>query len=147
MADVAQHSPVSRPWIIIFALFAISNLGNAAWMLADPLHWYLNLPANVPGSGPLNEHFVRDIGCIFALIGVALAVAIFRPAARLGALLVASGFYVAHALVHVYDSARGLFEPGQWLIDLVPIYGATLLLAGVTIAYARSADRAQARAA
>ena len=138
---------LTQPWGIVLGLFALSNLANGAWMLADPLHWYLNLPANVPGSGPLNEHFVRDIGCIFSLIGVALAVAVFRPAARFGALLLASGFYGAHALVHVFDTARGLFDAGQWLIDLVPVYGATALLIGLTVVYARSEDRAeQARA-
>ena len=131
----------AQPWGITLGVFALSNLGNAAWMLADPLHWYLNLPANVPGSGPLNEHFVRDIGCIFGLIGVALAIAAFRPAARFGALLIASGFYGAHAAVHVYDSLRGLFEPGQWLVDLVPIYGATGLLIALTVVYASSQDR------
>lgn len=138
---MAQSSkPWSDSWAIVLGLFAVGNLVNAAWMLADPVHWYLNLPANIPGSGPLNEHFVRDIGCIFGLIGVALAIAVFRPAARFGALLIASGFYAAHAAVHVFDSARGLFDADQWKLDLLPIYGATLLLLAVTLLYARSRD-------
>lgn len=126
------------PWAIVLGLFAIGNLVNGAWMLSDPLHWYLNLPANVPGTGPANEHFIRDIGCIFMLIGVALAIGVFKPAARFGALLVASGFYLAHALVHVFDTARGLMDSSQWMIDLLPIYGATLLLVVVTLAYWRT---------
>ena len=131
------------PWAIVLGLFAVSNLANAAWMLVDPPHWYMNLPANIPGSGPLNEHFVRDIGCIFGLIGVALAIAVFRPTARLPALLIASGFYGAHAGVHVLDSARGLFDAQQWKLDLVPVYGATLLLFAVTGFYARSRKPAE----
>lgn len=129
-------------WKIIFALFAVGNLANGLWMLASPGHWYINLPANVPGTGPLNEHFVRDIGCIFLLIGIALAVAVFRPRFRLTALLFATGFYGAHALVHVYDSMRGLLPPGQWRYDLGPVYGATLLLLVLSVVLARS-DRAE----
>ena len=53
-------------------------------------------------------------------------------------MVLASAFYVLHALVHVYDSARGLFAPDHWwLFDLVPIYGATLLLVWLTARLAR----------
>ena len=100
-----------RGWAVVLGFFAAGNLLNAAWMLASPRHWYENLPANVPASGPLNEHFVRDIGSIYLLIGVALAAGVVRRSLRLPAMLLASAFYVLHALVHVYDSARGLFEP------------------------------------
>ena len=48
----------SGPWSIVFALSAAGNLANGLWMLASPGHWYINLPGNVPGTGPLNEHFV-----------------------------------------------------------------------------------------
>ncbi|NNL64599.1 MAG: hypothetical protein HKP30_00005 [Myxococcales bacterium] len=138
MADAPETRPWREPVGIVLAIFALGNLANAAWMLGAPAHWYLNLPANVPGSGPLNEHFVRDIGCVFGLIGVALAVAAVRPAARFGAMLFASGFYAAHAGVHVYDSLRGLFAPGQWSYDLVPVYGATLILIALTVHVGRS---------
>ncbi len=142
MSLVSSQTPASSgPWTIVFGLFAAGNLANGLWMLANPGHWYIHLPANVPGSGPLNEHFVRDIGCIFALIGIVLAVGAFKPRFRLTALLFATGFYGAHALVHVYDSLRGLFPPGQWRYDLVPVYGTTLLLV-VLSAWLAWSDRA-----
>ena len=134
----SEHPRLSSdPWAIVLALFGMGNVANGLWMLANPAHWYIHLPANVPGSGPLNEHFVRDIGCVFLLIGVGLIVAVFRRGFRLPALLFASGFYGAHALVHVYDSARGLFPAGQWRFDLAPVYGATVLLIVVTVWFAR----------
>ncbi len=120
-------------WAIVLAFFAAGNLSNAVWMLASPSHWYENLPANVPGTGPLNEHFVRDIGAIYLLIGLALAAAVVRRSLRLPAMLLASAFYGLHALVHVYDSARGLFAPDHWWrFDLVPIYASTVLLVWLT---------------
>lgn len=119
-------------WAIVIALFALGNLVNGGWMLASPAHWYINLPANVPGSGPLNEHFVRDIGCIFFLLGAGLMLSVRRRELRLTAMVAASAFSVMHALVHVFDSWRGLFAPGQWRFDLGPVYVATLLLFAVT---------------
>jgi hypothetical protein len=124
-------------WAIVVALFGLGNFLNGAWMLASPAHWYYNLPANVPGSGPLNEHFVRDVGCIFFLLGVLLLVSIRRRELRLSAMVAASAFAAAHALVHVFDSMRGLFAPGQWRFDLGPVYITTLLLVAMTWRLAR----------
>jgi hypothetical protein len=120
-------------WAIVVGLFAAGNLLNGLWMLASPPHWYINLPANVPGSGPLNEHFVRDIGCIFALLGASLLVSVWRRSWRLPAMVAASAYSTAHALVHVLDSLRGLFGPEQWKFDLGPVYVATLVLVAVTM--------------
>ena len=41
-------------WFVILMGLAVLNLGNGAWMLADPAGWYHNLPAAVPHTGPLN---------------------------------------------------------------------------------------------
>ena len=80
---------------------------------------------------------MRDIGFIFVLMGVLLALAAFRPRLRLMALSLATGFYVLHALVHVYDSLRGLLPPEQWKYDLLPVYGAAALLVALTVVFAR----------
>ena len=116
-------------WSIALGLAGLGNLANGLWMLADPAHWYLNLPAAVPDFGPLNEHFVRDIGCAFTLIGGLLLAAIVRPAWRLPACAVAAGFYGLHAGVHVLDTARGLVGPEHWGIDLPAVYVPAALFA------------------
>lgn len=133
VADSASRGERTDGWAIVLALFGLGNLLNGAWMLAAPAHWYVNLPANVPGSGPLNEHFVRDIGCIFFLLGAALVMAIFRRTMRLPAMIAASAYAVAHALIHILDSVRGLFPPGQWRFDAGPVYFATAVLVAMTI--------------
>ncbi|HEY2774668.1 MAG TPA: hypothetical protein VGK20_11540 [Candidatus Binatia bacterium] len=132
-----MNDKASGRWAVVVALFGIGNLVNGLWMLASPLHWYLNLPANVPASGPLNEHFVRDIGCIFTLLGLALVVSVWRRELRLPAMVAASAYSVAHALVHIADSLRGLFEPGHWRFDLGPVYIATIVLVACTARLAR----------
>ncbi|CAN5661846.1 hypothetical protein BH18ACI4_BH18ACI4_26230 [soil metagenome] len=55
----------------IYLVFGLVSLFNGAWMLFFPLSWYRDLPAAVPNTGPFNPHFVRDLGVVFLLIGVA----------------------------------------------------------------------------
>jgi hypothetical protein len=59
----------------VFLVLGLLNLGNGLWMLLAPAGWYRGLPAGVPDTGPLNVHFVRDIGAAFTTIGVAFLVA------------------------------------------------------------------------
>jgi len=126
-------------WTIVLGIFAVSNLANGAWMLAVPVHWYEHLPAAVPDFGPLNEHFVRDIGAAFTVIGLGLAVAAVVPRWRVAACAAAAAFYGLHALVHVVDTLRGLVGPEHWLIDLPGVYVPAVLLAVVTWMVARQA--------
>lgn len=132
-----QSSASIDGWSIALAIFAFSNLANGLWMLIDPVHWYYNLPAAVPDFGPLNEHFVRDIGCIFFILGVALAVGAYRPRWRLAACGLNAAFYLMHALVHVVDTMRGLVGPEHWRIDLTGVYIPALIMTAVTFALAR----------
>jgi hypothetical protein len=125
-------------WTIVLGLFALSNFVNGVWMLGSPPHWFENLPAGVPDFGPLNEHFVRDIGCIYTMMGIGLAVAAVAPRWRLAACVTATAFYVLHALVHVFDTARGLVGPDHWMIDLPGIYVPAVILVGVTWMVSRS---------
>lgn len=134
---MVESTTVFDTWTIVLGIFALSNLSNGVWMLADPVHWYENLPAGVPDFGPLNEHFVRDIGCAFFLLGVGLAIAAFVPRFRLAACAAAAGFYALHALVHVLDTARGLVGSEHWLIDLPGVYVPAVLLIAVTVVVAR----------
>ena len=42
-------------WTIVLGIFAVANLANGIWMLVDPGHWFVTLPAAVPDTGPLNS--------------------------------------------------------------------------------------------
>jgi hypothetical protein len=128
---------VSNGWRIVFLLAGLGNVANGAWMLADPYGWYVGLPAAVPDFGPYNEHFVRDIGCTFSTLGVLLLSAAAVPAMGLPALAATTLFSGMHALVHVYDTARGFVAPAHWAIDFPGVYAPTLLLLALTWAYAR----------
>jgi len=133
---------VKRPldgWAIVLGLVALGNIGNGIWMLADPSGWFHGIPAAVPDFGPLNEHFVRDIGATFVTLGGALLWAALAPTLRVPLLGIVTLFYVLHALVHVLDTARGLVGPAHWAIDFPAVYLPTFLLVAFTAALRREA--------
>jgi len=126
-------------WTVVLGVAALGNLANGAWMLVDPAHWYATLPAGVPDFGPLNEHFVRDIGCAFVVQGVVLAIAAVVASWRLAACGAVALFYVMHAVVHVLDTLRGLVGPEHWRIDLSGVYVPAGIMVLVTYLVARRA--------
>jgi hypothetical protein len=128
---------VSNGWRIVFLLAGLGNIGNGLWMLADPYGWYIGLPAAVPDTGPYNEHFVRDIGATFTTLGALLLSGAAVPSIGLPALVATALFSTMHALVHVYDTARGFLPPSHWAIDFPGVYGPTMLLIVLTFVYAR----------
>jgi hypothetical protein len=93
---------------------------NGFLMLFDPAQWYAVVPG-VPETGPLNPHFVRDIGAAYAVTGVAIAWLAFdtraAPAALAGAL-----FLTLHALVHVADAIAGRMHADHVAADLVAVF-------------------------
>ena len=125
-------------WTWVLAIFGAGNLANGVWMLVDPAGWYVNLPAAVPDFGPLNEHFVRDIGAAYTMTAVGLLWAAFVPASRAFAIGLVAVFYGLHAVGHVYDTTRGLVGPEHWGIDFVPIYVPAILLVPLWLWFARS---------
>jgi hypothetical protein len=123
---VAPASAGFALWLVL--LFGIGSVANALWMLAGPMHWYVELPAAVPDTGPFNPHFVRDIGCAFLAAGVALIWAFFSPRFRLPLVSISAVFLAAHALLHAYDTLRGALGHNHWLLDLPGVYLPGVLL-------------------
>lgn len=125
----------SLGWTLM--LLGIITLANAIWMLAGPLHWYTDLPAAVPDTGPFNPHFVRDIGCAFLAVGGALVWAARVPRYRFPLVAVSAFFLAAHAILHVYDTLRGALGHDHWLLDLPGVYLPGVLLPVLAIRLAR----------
>ena len=120
-------------WFWGLLIVAVLTAANAIWMLVGPQHWYHDLPAGVPDTGPYNEHFVRDIGCAFATIAIALFWAALRPRWRAPLVTIAAIFLSAHAGLHVFDTVRGFLDGHHWLLDLPGVYLPALLLVPLAI--------------
>ena len=129
-----ETSALSR-WIIL--VVGLGSIANALWMLAGPMHWYTDLPAAVPDTGPFNPHFVRDIGCAFLATGAALVWAYFSPRFRLPLVTIGALFLFAHALLHAYDTLSGALGHNHWVLDLPGVYLPGILLPLIALRLAR----------
>jgi hypothetical protein len=102
-------------WLVGLLLAA-----NGLFMLGDPPAWYDAVPG-VAMTGPLNPHFVRDIGCAYLTAGAALIW--FAVDARAHWAAFAGGVFLAlHALVHLTDAASGRETAHGLLSDLLPVF-------------------------
>lgn len=88
---------------------------NGLAMLVAPGDWYRAVPG-VVYTGPLNLHFVRDIGCAYLVAAGGLA---WRAwSGRAGAALAGAAFLLLHAGVHGWELAVGICGWGRFLRDL-----------------------------
>ena len=126
----------ANSWILL--VLGVGMIANALWMLAGPMHWYTELPAGVPDTGPFNPHFVRDIGCAFLTTGAALVWAARSEAFRLPLAAVALIFLAAHALLHVYDTMVGNLPSNHWGLDFAGVYLPAIVLGAVVFRIART---------
>ena len=98
---------------------------NGLLMLLDPAQWYAIVPG-VSETGPLNPHFVRDIGAAYVVTGVAIAW-LARDARAVPAALAGALFLTLHALVHVADAIAGRLHTDHILSDLVTVFAPAVI--------------------
>jgi hypothetical protein len=122
--------------LVLGALLA----ANGALMLAVPAHWYGAVPG-VADAGPLNPHFVRDIGCAYLVAGGALVGLAWDPRWRMAA-LAGGAFLALHALVHLLDWAAGREGFDHLLADLPAVFVAPLLALWLAVTEDRHAAMA-----
>jgi len=108
-------------WLLAAALAA-----NGLSMLLDPAAWYAAIPG-VAYTGPLNTHFVRDIGCAYLVSAAGLAWRAWRPVQGAPAALLGAAFLLLHAGVHLGETLAGLCGWGALLRDVPGIVLPALL--------------------
>lgn len=109
----------TRAILLILGLF---HAVNGVYMLVAPQAWFKAVPG-VSGTGPMNHHFVADIGLAFLASGVGLALGALRrpwapPLAAAGATWPA-----LHALLHI----------AGWIAHGLPATAAILVSEGLGV--------------
>jgi uncharacterized protein YjeT (DUF2065 family) len=104
---------------------------NGIFMLIAPQPWYVAVPG-VTTTGPFNQHFIRDIGFIFLLIGAAFLVGAARREARLWLWGAATLWLCGHALFHLWEVAAGICGPGAIARDFPAVSLPSLIGLGLT---------------
>jgi hypothetical protein len=86
------------------------------FMIIAPKAWYEMVPG-VVNTGFYNQHFIRDIGIIQLLLGVAFVTGCFRPRERLMLWGAATIWLIAHAIFHLWEVAVGICGASALLRD------------------------------
>jgi hypothetical protein len=117
-------------------LLGFVMLVTGSWQLAAPEGWYWAIPG-VPDRGPFNQHFVRDLGIIYAMTGIGLILGALQPQQRFGYWWAPCFWLVGHALFHVWEVLVGLCGPAS----LVQDFAGVTLPALISLALLLSAHR------
>jgi hypothetical protein len=128
---------------VIIGLAAVLGVGlaaNGVFMLASPMAWYLAAPG-VTSTGAFNQHFLRDIGLIFLLIGALLTVGAARPALRVPFWGLAAVWLSGHALFHFWEVAVGICGPSALARDFPVVTLPAIITLSLTL-WAAMARRA-----
>lgn len=114
----------------VAVLLGLAALGNGVFMTLAPETWYWLVPG-VPDRGPFNPHFVRDIGMIYLLIGVAFIYGAIYLRHRLTLWLMPTAWLVAHALFHIWEVLVGICGPESLIEDFAGVTLPALLALGL----------------
>jgi hypothetical protein len=112
---------------------------NGAVMMLAPGWWYPRVPGVIE-TGPLNDHFVRDIGAAFLACALAMGWALKDPVRGLGAAVAAATFLCLHAVIHFITPFCGSGLPWPLLARDFP---AVFLPAIISLLVVRSCLRRQ----
>lgn len=107
-------------------------IANGVFMLIDPERWYYAVPG-VTTTGLFNQHFVRDIGLIFLLVGGAFLLGAVRPNLRIVSWAAPSIWLSGHALFHFWEVAVGICGPSVLARDFPAVTLPALIGLAITI--------------
>lgn len=134
-------------WKVPLTLATMLGLGaiaNGLFMLISPVNWYFAVPG-VTTTGPFNQHFVRDIGIIYLLVGIAMLTGVARPAARVPLWSAAALWLAGHALFHFWEVAVGICGTGALARDFPAVTLPAILTAALALWAWRDAARESCR--
>lgn len=113
---------------ILATLTGALMAANGIYMITNPPAWYAAVPG-VADTGPLNIHFVRDIGFAYLTAGAALVWGAFGGGWRVSA--AGTAFFALHAALHAAERLSG-HHHGSALDDLIAIHLPTAIAVAVT---------------
>jgi len=113
---------------VSYWMLGLVSIVNGLWMLASPAGWFVGIPAAVTDTGPMNAHFVHDIGVVFCVVGAGAIWCARHLASCLPVHWGITGFYAGHALVHVVEISSGWLPHSHWWIDAPLVFLPAVLL-------------------
>ena len=116
----------------IYNLLGAISIGNGLWMLVSASTWFNRMPVAATDTGPLNSHFVHDVGLVYILTGIGGFFCGYKLKNCFEVHLSISFFFVGHALIHIIEILIGALPANHWLIDFPLVTFPALVLIGLT---------------
>lgn len=95
-------------------------LANGTLMILAPEAWYWKVPG-VADRGAFNQHFIRDIGINYLLIGMAFIGGAVYVKHRILLWLMPTSWLTGHALFHGWEVLVGICSPAAMLQDFMGV--------------------------
>ena len=124
---------------VLAGILGAGLAGNGVFMLVAPEAWYFTVPG-VTTTGPFNQHFLRDIGLIFVLIGSGFAYGAARPGPRSLLWTLGAVWLSGHALFHFWEVAVGICGPEVLPRDFPSVTLPALIAVALSVWSFRHAD-------
>lgn len=101
-------------------LLGLSSIVNGTLMVLTPESWYWLVPG-VPDRGPFNQHFVRDIGFLYLLMGAASIYGALVVRYREALWSMSAAWLSVHAVFHIWEVAVGICGPQSLIEDFAGV--------------------------
>ena len=124
---------------VLAGIFGAGLAGNGILMLNAPEAWYFAV-AGVTTTGPFNQHFLRDIGLIFGLIGLSFVYGAVRSGSRVLLWSMGAIWLSGHALFHFWEVTVGICGPEVLPRDFPAVTLPALIALALSIWSFRHAD-------
>lgn len=126
-------------------VLGLGGVANGVFMLVAPEAWYFAVPG-VTTTGAFNQHFIRDIGLIYLLLGAGLLIGAALPNLRVLLWTASAVWLSGHALFHFWEVAVGICSASAIPRDF-PAVTLPAILTALLALWAAFEGRAGARAA
>lgn len=116
-----------------YSILGLLSLLSAGWMIISPVSWYASFPGGVSDTGPLNTHFIRDLGLAWAIVSSVLLWCARYPGRCRSAHMMVTVYFTGHAAIHLAGILDGDLPAGHWLDDAVGVFIPALVLLVIAI--------------
>ena len=100
-----------------YNLLGAISCGNGLWMMLSESTWFAHMPVAAIDTGPLNSHFVHDVGLMYVLSALGAFWCGYKLKNCFEIHLWITLFLTGHALIHITEILNGSLPPSHWLID------------------------------
>jgi hypothetical protein len=116
----------------IYNILGAISVGNGFWMMLSASTWFREMPIGAEDTGPLNAHFVHDVGLTYLLVGTGAFWCAYKLKKSIEVHMGIMLFMVGHALIHIIEILLKNLPSSHWLIDFPLVTLPALILLGLT---------------